>query len=129
MIHRQMEKLFSIDEANALIPHLRGLLARVQAEKQRMVGMKPELEIAQQRSMYDWGTPRGAEYITILDNFQQAMKEIEDLGFLIKDFDLGLCDFPHRRDGRVVYLCWKLDEEEVSWWHDTEAGFSGRQPL
>ena len=124
-----MEKLFSIDEANALIPQLRGLLTKVQAEKQRMLDMKPEVEAAQERHRYDWGTPRGVEYINVLDAFQQAMKEIEDLGVLVKDFDLGLCDFPHKRNGRVVYLCWKLDEEEISWWHDTDAGFAGRQPL
>ena len=67
--------------------------------------------------------------IEILDAFQQAMKEIEDLGVLVKDFDIGLCDFPHKREGRVVYLCWKLDEDKVSWWHDMDAGFAGRQPL
>ena len=60
---------------------------------------------------------------------QQAMKDIEDLGVLVKDIDTGLCDFPHTRDGRVVYLCWKLDEDEISWWHDLESGFAGRQPL
>jgi hypothetical protein len=43
--------------------------------------------------------------------------------------DVGLCDFPHQRDGRVVYLCWKQDEEEVSWWHDLDSGFAGRQPI
>ncbi len=124
-----MNKLFSLDEANALIPHLRDLLARVQAERGRMLGMKPELEKAQKAYLSDWGIPRGAEYIEILDAFQQAMKEIEDLGVLVKDFDIGLCDFPHKREGRVVYLCWKLDEDKVSWWHDMDAGFAGRQPL
>ena len=124
-----MEKLFSVAEANALIPRLRDLIARVQAEKQRMLEMKPELEQAQKRYMLDWGMPRGAEYIEILEAFQHALKEIEDLGVVVKDFDLGLCDFPHKRDGRVVYLCWKLDEEEISWWHDTDTGFAGRQPL
>jgi len=94
-----------------------------------MLGMKPELEKAQKAYLSDWGIPRGAEYIEILDAFQQAMKEIEDLGVLVKDFDIGLCDFPHKREGRVVYLCWKLDEDKVSWWHDMDAGFAGRQPL
>ena len=126
-----MNKLFSVDEANALIPQLRDLLARVRAERERMLEMKPELEKGQSQKGYpnDWGTPRGAEYIEILDAFQQAMKAIEDLGVLVKDFNIGLCDFPHKRDGRVVYLCWKLDEDEVSWWHDVDTGFAGRQPL
>ena len=125
----RMNKLFSLNEANALIPQLRGLLARVRAERERMLEMKPELEKAQKAHSKDWGTPRGAEYIEILDAFQQVVKEIEGLGVLVKDLDVGLCDFPHKRDGRVVYLCWKLDEDEVSWWHDVDTGFAGRQPL
>jgi len=51
------------------------------------------------------------------------------MGIIIKDLDVGLCDFPHMKDGRVVYLCWKLGEDEVSWWHEIESGFSGRRPL
>jgi hypothetical protein len=124
-----MNKLFSIEEANALIPQLKTLLARIQTERQRMLEMRPELEKAQEGSNRDWGTPRGAEYIEILDAFQQAVKDIHELGVQVKDFDHGLCDFPHKRDGRVVYLCWKLDEEKIAWWHDLEAGFAGRQPL
>jgi hypothetical protein len=124
-----MKRLFSVQEANALIPDLKVLLSRVQAERERMLGMRPELQKAQEGYLRDWGMPRGAEYIEILDAFQQAIKNIEDLGVLVKDFDIGLCDFPHQREGRVVYLCWKLDEEEISWWHDLEGGFAGRQPL
>jgi hypothetical protein len=124
-----MNRLFSVNEANALIPRLKGLFARVQAERERMIDMRPELEKAQEGSSRDWGTPRGAEYIEILDALQQIMKDIEALGVLVKDIDIGLCDFPHNRDGRVVYLCWKLDEDEISWWHDLETGFAGRQPL
>ena len=124
-----MNKLFSIDEANALLPHLRGLLSRVQAEKLRMLEMKPIVDKARELHIYDWGTPRGAEYVAGLDAFHHAVRDIEDLGVLVKDFDAGLCDFPHKRDGKVVLLCWKLDEDEVSWWHDLDTGFSGRQPL
>jgi len=124
-----MSKLFSIDEANALIPHLKILLARVQTERQRMFEMRPELEKAQEGCSRDWGSPRGAEYIEILDAFQQAVKDIDELGVQVKGFDSGLWDFPHGRAIREVYLCWKVDEEKISWWHDLEAGFAGRQPL
>ena len=124
-----MDKLFSLEEANSLIPQLKVLLARARVEKQHMLQMRPELEKAQEAHLKDWGTPRGAEYIAVLDAFQQAMKEIDDLGVLVKDIEVGLCDFPYKREGRVVYLCWKLDEDEISWWHDLESGFAGREPL
>ena len=63
---------------------------------------------------------------TFLDRIAQ---EILSLGVEIKDFEQGLCDFPHWRDGRVVYLCWQRGEDRIEWWHDTDAGFAGRQPL
>ncbi len=125
----EMKRLFSVIEANAMLPQLRGLLGRIQNEKDRMLEMEPDPEVIQTKSAYDWGMTRGAEYILILEAFQQAVKEVEELGVLVKDLDQGLCDFPHQRDGRMVYLCWKLDEEEVTWWHDVDAGFAGRQPL
>ena len=124
-----MTRLFSVQEANALIPHLRALLIKVQSEKQRLLTMKPELEKAASLHVYDWGMTRGAEYVRILDAFHQATRDIEELGVVVKDFDTGLCDFPRRREGRVVFLCWKQDEEEVTWWHDIDTGFAGRQPI
>ena len=51
------------------------------------------------------------------------------MGVLVKDLDKGLCDFAYMMDGRVVHLCWKLGESEIGWWHETNAGFAGRQPL
>lgn len=50
------------------------------------------------------------------------------LGVELKGFD-GLCDFPSQRDGREVYLCWRLGEPEVHYWHELHTGFAGRQPL
>ncbi|MBM3800698.1 MAG: DUF2203 family protein [Acidimicrobiia bacterium] len=124
-----MNRLFSLSEANSLIPQLKVLLAKVQAAKRRMMEMKPHLEKAVQAHVYDWGSRFGCEYVGILDAFQLAVHDIEELGVVIKDLDLGLCDFPHQRDGRVVYLCWKQDEKEVAWWHDLDSGFAGRQPV
>ncbi len=112
-----------------MLPQLRGLLGRIQNEKERMLEMEPDPEEVQTKAAYDWGMARGAEYISILEAFQQAVREVEEMGVLVKDLDQGLCDFPHQRDGRMVYLCWKLDEDEVTWWHDVDAGFAGRQPL
>ncbi len=56
-------------------------------------------------------------------------REVAESGAIVKDLDMGLLDFPHLRDGREVYLCWRLGEERISWWHEVDAGLSGRQPL
>ena len=68
-------------------------------------------------------------YLQHLVSFSEAVQEVQILGVQIKDFKSGLVDFPYDRDGRIVYLCWRLDEDEIRWWHETDAGFAGRQPI
>jgi hypothetical protein len=51
------------------------------------------------------------------------------MGVQIKDFDRGLVDFPHLRDGREVFLCWELDEDDIAFWHDIDGGYAGRERL
>jgi hypothetical protein len=63
------------------------------------------------------------------ERMQELVQELHELGIELKDFFMGLVDFPCWRDGREVYLCWKLGEPEVAHWHETDAGFAGRQPL
>ena len=76
------------------------------------------------------GMPQGAKYASVLVELSMSASKLESLGVQLKDFTQGLIDFPSMRDGRVVLLCWKADEgDQVEWWHDVEAGFTGRQPL
>jgi hypothetical protein len=62
---------------------------------------------------------------------RDLMRELKRIGCFYKDwgFETGLVDFPARIDGREVYLCWRSDEERITWYHDIEAGFQGRQPI
>jgi len=63
------------------------------------------------------------------EKLQEFVTELQELGVEIKDFEKGLVDFPHILDGRVVYLCWQLGEDELGFWHEIDAGFAGRQSL
>ena len=67
-------------------------------------------------------------YFTV-EAFQTTVENIEQLGCHLKGLDPGLVDFPHLRDGKEVYLCWRYGEPEITYWHDIEGGFSGRKPL
>jgi hypothetical protein len=58
-----------------------------------------------------------------------ALEQIQETGCLIKDLDIGLVDFPTLFRGREVYLCWKLGEEDITFWHGVEEGFAGRKPI
>ena len=127
--HGQHERIFTLSEANRLIPQLNSKLTSIQQAKAILSRTKEDIKKASAQAEYGGGSTVGHLYIVGLQQVSTNLQAIQELGILVKDLDLGLCDFPHLRDGRVVYLCWKLDEDEVSWWHDVDAGFAGRQPL
>ena len=122
-------KLFTVEEANALLPELRRLIAGLDRTRSRLQQLEPEAELAAERASEGGGTPFGIEYAAIVARSLTLTQQILGLGVEIKDFDQGLCDFPHLREGKIVYLCWKRGESRIEWWHDVEAGFAGRQPL
>jgi hypothetical protein len=123
-------RVFTLSEARSLIPRLRKLLLRVIREREALLDMRVEIDLAREKaSEGGGGSPLGPTYLAHLIKFSEAVQEIEYLGVVLKDFRSGLVDFPYDRDGRIVYLCWKPDEDEIDWWHETDAGFAGRQPL
>lgn len=122
-------KLFTPEEANALLPELRRLLGLIQTERDILRRLEPEIKKAGARAVEGGGSSAGVRYVTALSRITNHAENIMELGVQIKDFERGLCDFPHERDGRMVLLCWQYGEDRVAWWHDVEAGFAGRQPL
>ena len=70
-----------------------------------------------------------AEFERGQERMQELVRELKQLGIELKDFDIGLIDFRCQMDGREVYLCWRLGEPEVAYWHELDAGFSGRKRL
>jgi len=124
-------KLFTVEEANALLPSVKQLLRKLQRTRRRLEAYREEArQAAEQADQGGGGIPGGALYARILTSFAAEMGELEALGVQLKDFERGLVDFPSLREGRVVLLCWQLDEgDELEWWHDMDAGFAGRTPL
>lgn len=122
-------KTFTLSEARSLIPKLRTLLMRVTKERDILALMNDELERAREKAELGGGTHLGVAYLKHIAIFSEAVQKVQELGVLIKDFRTGLIDFPYEYDGRIVYLCWKLDEDDIDWWHEIEAGFAGRQLL
>lgn len=75
------------------------------------------------------GGPGAVSYLQASGRFQELLRDIADLGIQVKDLDSGLVDFPHLREGEEVFLCWKLGEDTISYWHELDTGFSGRKLL
>lgn len=124
-----MDKIFTLSEANQLIPHLEDHLSATKRGKAVLVRTRAEIRKASSKSDYGGGSCAGPHYIKALEEISQNLHAIQEMGVHVKDLDLGLCDFPYVLDGRVVYLCWKLGEAEISWWHEVSTGYKARQPL
>jgi hypothetical protein len=124
----EAERIFDKAAADALLPRLRELMARLQdvASSDATVAGRRHLARAGQSN----GSPEAAagafEAATAI---QSVLEEIEGLGVLLRDPNIGLFDFPAERSGRPVYLCWRLGEEAVGWWHPRDTGIAGREPL
>ena len=123
------DRVFSHFEANQLIPQLQSHLSTVQERKGVLLQTREEVQKASAKADHGGGTIVGSYYVKSLQDISTNLRAIHELGVVVKDIDLGLCDFPHVRDGRVVYLCWKLGEKEIRWWHEVTTGYKDRCPL
>lgn len=133
MAHREegqnLERIFTLAEANRLIPELQEHLTDVKRARAVLIRTKDEIKKAGTNAQFGGGSWAGPHYIHALEQISEHLQAIQELGVLVKDLDIGLCDFPHQLDGRIVYLCWKLGESEIRWWHEIHTGYTGRQPL
>ena len=124
-------KIFTIEEANALLPRVRTILTQIQRSHRGLSRYRNEAQAASEAAERGGGgIANGQHYAGLVTALTAEMSNLDGLGVQLKDFDRGLVDFPYLRDGRVVLLCWQLGEgDELEWWHDVEAGFAGRTRL
>ncbi len=122
-------KTFTLQEADALIPQINPLLDALIEMRQQIVAGGVNLEAVLRHAGGNGGNKASGEYVLLLQRFDTALSMLQDLGCELKDLDQGLVDFPSYREGQLVYLCWKRGEPHISFWHDLESGFAGRQPL
>jgi hypothetical protein len=128
-VEPSFHKLFTIEEANALLPRLKELLDDIATHRDALREKAPHMEPILRAAHANGGGRTGSEYGVEAYNLYLAIERIRGLGVFLKDLDTGLLDFPHERDGHVVFLCWHPPEESVAFWHEIEAGYAGRQPL
>ena len=124
-------KIFSIEEANALLPSVRNIVGNIQKSHRLLSKYSDEAKKASESAdLGGGGVVNGVHYAELVTCLTTEMANLEGLGVQLKDFERGLVDFPYLRDGRIVLLCWQLGEgDRLEWWHDVEAGFGGRTRL
>ena len=125
----EFRKLFSVQEANALLPELKRLLDEARARRDAMRQNAPNMQPILEASASNGGGKKGSKFGVDAYQLHLSASRIRELGVVLKDLDSGLLDFPHLREGRVVFLCWHPPEERIEYWHEIEAGYAGRRLL
>ena len=122
------ERHFSREEANALLPQLTALLSQLQEAKDELTDTEAH-EALSEAAPTNGGGEQGRQVGIAFLEVRRILETVERAGIVLRDIDRGLVDFPALMDGREVYLCWELGEDEVGYWHDLEGGYGGREPL
>ncbi|HEY7452734.1 MAG TPA: DUF2203 domain-containing protein [Candidatus Limnocylindria bacterium] len=131
----EVRRVYTLDEANALLPEVRAVLLQLAVEKARL-----ESAVEALTAHGADGTSNGdiahadalarseAEMTEISGGMRALVEHLESLDVELRDLEEGLVDFPGERDGRPVWLCWRLAEPAVAHWHPVDQGFANRQP-
>jgi hypothetical protein len=123
-------KLFTLAQANALLPEIVPKLESIKRLYSKVESLRPAARAAAASSNLGGGMEGGTGYVNTLYMIGKLTTELHELGIELKDHTRGLIDFPNMRADRIVLLCWQLgDGDEIEWWHETDAGFAGRQRL
>jgi len=130
-----MAHLFTREEAESTLPQIVSLLWKLKGLKPDHDKAEGRLAGLQQKSQtnghaIDVDTARASmERQRIAIEMQGIIDRINEMGAEVKDIEIGLIDFRSRIGGREVYLCWKLGEERIGWWHDLDSGYASRRRL
>ncbi|MBM2805446.1 MAG: hypothetical protein HW419_3339 [Deltaproteobacteria bacterium] len=129
----QYQRLFTVNEANELLPVLRPLVERILDNIRRL---KSASETVIRREQLDPEAPdlmarltQDSEITRLVEQVKQWVETINGHGCMCKGVEQGLIDFPCVFGSEVVFLCWQLGEASVMFWHRIEDGFAGRRPL
>lgn len=122
-------RYFSVKEAEELIPQIISIFQAGQ-ETKFLIEKKVEdwRKVHKTMSSAEEAIMRG-QVDFLASRLEEQLGEISNLGCIPKDLDLGLVDFPTRINGKEAYLCWKIGDNKIEYWHGLTEGFQGRKPL
>jgi hypothetical protein len=130
-----MPHYFSREEAEALLPQLSVVLRKIRQARRQLVAAEDELNALRIQAMgnghhlHERVVQVQREMTTHIERLGSLVGQVQAIGCELKDPDMGLVDFLSLRNGQEVYLCWRLGEDRIRYWHYLHTGFAGRQPL
>ena len=119
---------YTVEQANEALPRVRELIETLRSASERLGDREARAALGESAP----GNGGGEAGRTVSEGFlelREAVLELRERDILLRDLERGLVDFPSLREGREIYLCWQEGEDEVAFWHEPEAGFSGRRPI
>ncbi|HEX5397227.1 MAG TPA: DUF2203 domain-containing protein [Candidatus Limnocylindria bacterium] len=128
----KQRRIYTLEQARALVPQVRAVLLQLAVRKRR----QDEAHAALHALLDANGDPRHAdeanrreqEIREIGDDIGALLEHLADMDIELRDLEMGLVDFPGERDGRPIWLCWRLSDPELAYWHGTDEGYASRKP-
>jgi len=132
-----MPRFFTLPEAESILPDVASTIREAISLKQQYEKTEAEWQSFSQRVAVMGGVQVDrAQFLErknrrqeVARDLQQTIEKIQEFGCVVKDLDIGLIDFPTLLNGEEVYLCWKLGEPGIQFWHGVDEGFRGRKPI
>jgi len=121
-------KHYTLEEARALLPLVRRWLEQLGEVRSELEKHEKQLAALAEPGR-DLGGPPVNAWVRVMAAAREILLEFQRREILLKDADRGLVDFPAIREGKEVFLCWEKDEDDIEFWHDLDAGYSGRERL
>lgn len=120
------DKLYSVAEANALLPYLAPTLVELREKFEAAQAARES--VARAAAGNGWSEKR-ERWSTTIARVEELMERLTEWAIELRDISTGLVDFPAVLHGEEVYLCWRLGEPEVAYYHSRTEGFGGRRRL
>ena len=123
------KRFFTLEEARKLLPSINDWMGKARSLASCLDRYREAIAGLAENAQMNQGGPEGTAYLTDLIRLQNYLVQIQKSGCVLKSIEEGLVDFPHLKNGREVYLCWKYGEDDIRFWHEVDSGFGGRNPI
>jgi hypothetical protein len=122
---------YALSAANERLAELRPLLTSLRADRDAVAASQERLQRLRraQGDQHAELTREQEQVVAAVRRMEAAVRQVDLWGVTLRDISSGLVDFPALANGRPIWLCWRLGEGDIAWWHDLEAGLAGRRPL
>jgi hypothetical protein len=139
-------RFYGLDEANRQLVELRPILAALRDQRSELIRLRDEVVGGDAAGATGDGSGMGSRgdpaarpvqdlrlarlrMQGLIDQMQAGVARLDELDVVLRDIATGLIDFPALVNGRQVWLCWRLGEDQIGWWHELTAGVAGRRRI